>query len=220
MKIDTYKPNQEFVKYLIMNHDPDLPIIQRCQSGDTSAFDEIVIRHKVRIYQLVYRMLNGSCDVEDVAQEIFIRAFKKIKKFHYKSNFSTWLTRLAVNYCINYIRKSRRLKILPVGLELKNKFASQEVQNRVELSEKMKILNSSIEKLSPKQKAVIILHYFEEYSCQEIAEILDCSAGTVKSRLFNARNKLRKQLEPYMKDINLENARSEVGGKNYEMSKI
>lgn len=186
-----------------MDVDPDLQLVKRCQSGDISAFDGLVRRHKGKVYRLVYRVLDGGSDVDDVAQEIFLKAYGQIGRFQCRSSFSTWLTRIAVNCCINYLRSSRKnfrffpIDIFPQGGQGQSSAEPQVVAEHTEKCEKVR---QAINSLSPKQMAVIVLHYFEDRSCEEIAAILDCSIGTVKSRLFHARRKLKERLEPYLKN--------------------
>ncbi len=205
-----------------MDADPDIQWVKRCQSGDISAFDSLVLRHKDRIYRLVYRMLNGGNDVDDATQEVFLKAYRKIRGFRCQSSFSTWLTRIAVNYCISYLRNQRRLRFLPVGIfsHRDQRQSSAEPQMTVERAEKCAKVYQSISSLSPKQRAVIILRYFEDHSCEETASILNCSVGTVKSRLFHARKKLKERLEPYLRDGAWSDTDSEIGGEGYEMFKM
>jgi RNA polymerase sigma-70 factor (ECF subfamily) len=202
-----------------MDIDPDSQLVKRCQAGDISAFDDIVHRHKDRIYRLVYRMLRDSDSVNDVAQDIFVRAYRRINDFQYRSSFSTWLTRVAMNHCINYLRRKKRFRFFPAGI-LPNANSSDEPHAVVERTEECEKVYQAINALSPNGKAVIILHYFEDHSCGEVASILDCSIGTVKSRLFHARRELKKRLEPYIESGKWEDRSSEIGGEECEMYKM
>jgi RNA polymerase sigma-70 factor (ECF subfamily) len=202
-----------------MDADPDLQWVKRCQSGDVSAFDSLVLRHKDRIYRLVYRMLDGGSEVDDVTQEIFLKAYRKIRGFHCRSSFSTWLTRIAMNHCVNYLRGQRRCRFFPIGIgDQESSPIKQQVE--AECAEKCEKVCQSINSLSPKQRAVIILRYFEDHSCEEMAEILNCSIGTVKSRLFHARKKLKERLEPYLRSGEWINTDTKIGGEGYEMFKM
>ena len=205
-----------------MDADPDLQLVKRCQSGDLAAFDVLVCEHKDRIYRLVCRILGGVEEADDVAQEVFLRAYRKIDDFHCLSSFSTWLTRIAVNYCINHIRSQRRFRLILAGIFPREdrSCSTNEPQAVTEYTEKCEKIHQAINSLAPKQKISIILHYFEEYSCGEIAGILDCSVGTVKSRLFHARRELKKRLEPYLGSGEWINSNSETGGEGYEMFKM
>ncbi len=202
---------------IFMNVDPDLQLVKCCQAGDISAFDGLVHRHKDRIYRLVYRMLGGVSDVDDVAQEVFLRAYNRIRSFQCRSSFSTWLTRVAVNQCINYLRNQRRLRFLPIENQGRSLIEPQKAAERNERFEKV---YQTVNSLPPKQKAVVILYYFEEHSCEEVADILKCSVGTVKSRLFHARKAIKKHLEPYLESGEWIDTGSEVGGEGYEMYKM
>jgi len=184
-----------------MNFDPDMELVRLCQAGDTSAFDELVNKHKDRIYRLAYKMLGGEYEVDDVTQEVFLKVYRSIGKFRYQSSFSTWLTQIAVNHCMNYLKSQRKFKLLPSGLFSKRSSVVSP-QAMAERNEKCERVCRAINDLPLKQKAVIIMYYFEDYSCEEIAEIMNCSVGTVKSRLFYARMELKKQLKSYLEDGN------------------
>jgi len=203
-----------------MDIDPDLQLVERCQAGDISAFDGIVQRHRDRIYRLVYRMLRDTSSADDVAQDIFLKVYHQIGKFQHRASFSTWLTRIAVNHCINHLRSQKRYRFFSAGVFFHRDrgHPSDEPHEEVERTEKCEKVYQAISSLSPKRKAVIVLHYFEDYPCAEIASILDCSIGTVKSRLFYARRDLKKQLEPYIMDGI--DTKSEIGGEGYEVLKM
>jgi RNA polymerase sigma-70 factor (ECF subfamily) len=205
-----------------MDVDPDLQLVKRCQAGDISAFDSLVRRHKDEVYRLVCKMLGNGSEVDDAAQEIFLRAYRRIGRFRCQSSFSTWLTRIAVNYSINYLRNRKSFRFFPAGVfsHGEQRRSSVEPQMAAEHAEKYEKVYQAINLLSLKQRAVIILHYFEDHSCEEIAGILDCSIGTVKSRLFHARRALKKRLEPYLRNGDWIGADSEIGGEGYEMFKM
>ena len=195
-----------------MDADPDIQLVKLCQSGDISAFEELVCKYKDRIYRLAYKMLGGADDVDDVAQEIFLKAYRGIKKFRLQSSFSTWLVQIAVNYCISHLKSQRKFKSL--SLNVISKRSSAETQAIAERNEKREKVYQAINSLPLKRRAVIVLHYFEDYTCEEIADVLNCSVGTVKSRLFYARKDLKDRLEPYLKGD------TEIGGEDYEMFKM
>jgi RNA polymerase sigma-70 factor, ECF subfamily len=191
-----------------MNSDKDIELVKLCQSGDVTAFDGLVRRHQDRIYRLVYKMLGGTYEADDVAQDVFLKAYKSIKDFHCQSSFSTWLTQITINQCINHLKNRNRFKFLSFGLSSRrSSVGPQIVAERNEKREKVcQVVNS----LPIKQKAVIILHYFENYSCEEIAEVLKCSIGTVKSRLYYARMELKEKLRPFLDDSEWADNSSEV----------
>jgi len=191
-----------------MNHDKDLELVKLCQSDDLSAFDELVRRHQTRIYRLVFKMLNGTNDCADVAQEIFLKAYTAIKKFRNQSSFSTWLTQIAINQCVNHLKKHERFKFFSLGLYARRN--PIEPQIMAESQEKKEIINKAINSLPINQRVAVIMHYFESYNCEEIAEILKCSVGTVKSRLFYARISLKEKLKSFLEDDELLENHQEV----------
>jgi len=127
-----------------------------------------------------------------------------------------------VNCCINHLKNQRKLKFLPLKIftQKDKSYLSIEPQIPLEVAEKREKLYSAIDSLPPKLKAVIIFYYFEDRSCEEMADILNCSIGTIKSRLFHARKSLKKKLEPYLRNGECVNSRSEVVGEGYEMFKM
>ncbi|MBC8231099.1 sigma-70 family RNA polymerase sigma factor [bacterium] len=175
----------------------DEHLVQNCQAGDSIAFDCLVCRHQKLVFRLIYRIVGKDADIEDIAQEVFLRAYKGLDKFRGDAAFSTWLTRITVNYCLKVFnqRKTKPLLERLTSFIAWSKESTQ--QSVVELQEQRAVVKQALERLSPKHKAAIVLLYFEEYSCEEIAEILECSVGTVKSRLYHARIKLKKLLSPY-----------------------
>lgn len=179
-----------------MDSKSDLELVKLCQADDISAFDILIQRHQEKIYRLVYKMLSGGSEVDDVAQEVFIKAYRSIKKFHYDSSFLTWLTKIAVNQCINHCKKRDRMKFLSLGLATINPLSEPDIS--AEHNEKRETVSKVVNSLSIKHKTVIILHYFEGYDCEEIAKILNCSSGTVKSRLYHARMELKNRLKPIL----------------------
>lgn len=191
-----------------MNSDKDIELVKLCQSGDVTAFDGLVRRHQDRIYRLVYKMLGGVYEADDVAQDVFLKAYKSIKDFRCQSSFSTWLTQIAINQCINHLKNRNRFKFLSFGLSSKRR--SVEPQIVAECNEKREKVYQVVNSLPIKQKTVIILHYFENYNCEEIAEVLKCSIGTVKSRLYYARMELKEKLKPFLDDSEWAENSSEV----------
>jgi len=191
-----------------MNSDKDIELVKLCQSGDVTAFDGLVRRHQDRIYRLVYKMLGGAYEADDVSQDVFLKAYRSIKDFRCQSSFSTWLTQITINQCINHLKNRNRFKFLSFGLSSKRR--SVEPQIVAERNEKREKVYQVVNSLPIKQKTVIILHYFENYSCEEIAEVLKCSIGTVKSRLYYARMELKEKLKPFLDDSEWAENSSEV----------
>jgi len=175
----------------------DENLVSRCQAGDNTAFDQLVYKYQELVFRLAYRIVGGNADVEEIAQEVFLRAYRGIKKFRGDAAFPTWLTRIAVNYCIKTLN-GRKSRILFEGLTSLINLSREATQHSgMEREEHRAMIRRALERLPPKHKAVIVLRYFEERTCEEIAEILECSVGTVKSRLYHARQKLKELLTPY-----------------------
>jgi len=187
----------------------DTVLVLRCQEDDLDAFDEIVARYKDEIYNYIWRMISNHDDVEDLAQEVFVRAFAAIKSFRRESNLRTWLYRIATNLCVDRYRRKglEKQSIVPLEREESEEGQSKSIdlpddtydpQRIYERSELQTEIQKALMKLPEKQRAVVLLFDLEGMSYEEIARVLDCPIGTVKSRLFNARLSLRKLLRPYM----------------------
>ena len=170
------------------------------------AFESLVKVYDRQVLQLAYNMVNNTQDAEDIYQEVLVRIYKNLHRFEFKSEFSTWLYRVVVNYCINFNKKRRRLKAYSIDKEFQNgdenwkKTVKSEEQNpeesflNVELSRE---IETALQQLSPKQKTVFILRHYHGHKLKKIAEILKCSEGTVKNYLFRATQKMQRQLKEY-----------------------
>jgi RNA polymerase sigma factor (sigma-70 family) len=183
-------------------------LVRRSQQGDLAAYDELVRRYQERIYATIYHMTSNHEDANDLAQETFIKAFQAIKSFKGGSSFYTWVYRIAVNKTINFLkqRKNRMhmsLNDLDFNAEhdpdlvalVSDKTPRREV-NLAELQEK---LNTALQKLSEPHRLVVTLHDVQGLPHDEIAEIMGCNIGTVRSRLFYARQQLQAYLSDYLK---------------------
>lgn len=179
-------------------HDSELDrqIIQRYLAGNKSSFNELIERYDRYIYNLAYRMAGNTTDAADLTQEIFIHLHKKLISFRGEAAFSTWLYRLAINYCRDWLRKeSRRMPSTEIdesvlqdsGIGPSQLYEQKELQSLVQ---------SAILSLPESQRIVIILHDIQGYNYQDIADITDVPVGTVKSRLARARLKLAELLAP------------------------
>lgn len=190
--------------------DEELELVKRAQEGDREAFRELVERYQRKVYSICYGMLKNSDDALDVSQDVFVKVFRYLEKFNHQSSFYTWLYRITVNMCIDYIRKNSRMRsveyddrisregdvegdehIMPSTLGLN----PDKVYGRKELREKML---EALEKLSEKHRTILILREVEGLSYEEMAEVLNISKGTVMSRLFHARKYFQEALEEYL----------------------
>jgi RNA polymerase sigma-70 factor (ECF subfamily) len=158
---------------------------------EPQAFNELVLRYQNRVYGVAYRMLGDSGDAHDLAQETFVRAFRRLETFDCSRRFAPWLFRIAVNLCLDH--RSRQMHVVPLGdLELVEKGASPEASAIRE--EKRTLIQKAILDLPLKYRAVIVLRHIEELTYEEIAAALDLPVNTVRTHLFRARAALRKAL--------------------------
>lgn len=188
--------------------DPDAAFVRAVQAGDMAAFDQLVIKHKDKLFNMVYWLLGDYQEANDCSQEIFIKVLKSIKKFRFESSFSTWLYRIAINTCKNRLKSSAyRWKKKTVPLEnpesSKDGNLSYEIQNgslspanQLEKKERLVMIQKAINALSEEQNRVIVLRDIQGLSYQEISDVTGLNLGTVKSRLARARTALRKNLAP------------------------
>lgn len=195
--------------------DPNTPagmlegdLVKRARRGDLHAYDELVKRYQERIYATIYHMTSNHEDANDLAQEAFIKAFSALKSFKGGSSFYTWLYRIAVNKTINFLKQRKNkyhLSLNDIDFNAEHDpdlmaLISDKTPNRdVGLSELQKKLNEALLKLSEPHRMVVILHDVQGQSHDEIAEIMGCNIGTVRSRLFYARQQLQGHLAEYIK---------------------
>ena len=184
----------------------DAALIKAIQGGDMAAFDQLVVKHKDKLFNMVYWLLGDYQEANDCAQEIFIKVFKSIKKFRFQSSFSTWLYRIATNTCKNRLKSSAfRWKKRMVSLEnpesSKQDNRSYEIQNgspspenSLEKKEQIMLIQKAVNALPREQNRVVVLRDIQGLSYQEIADITGLNLGTVKSRLARARMELRNRL--------------------------
>lgn len=167
----------------------DREAVEACRRGEREAFDLLVARHQRAVYRLCYRFVNNHEDANDLAQEVFLKAWKAIPRFRGDSSFSTWLYRIAVNACLNF-RAARR----PPALELPEALPDPGpgAQARVESSDEVRRVRAAVGRLPERQRATLILKVYHELTHEEVAGILGSTVGTVKANLFHALANLRR----------------------------
>lgn len=181
-----------------MNVEKDL--IRRAKRGDVSAFEDLISGYEKKVYNTVYRFFNNAEDAMDITQEIFIKVFTSLRGFRENSSFSTWLYRIAVNTCIDFLRKKKE-DMLPikeemaVGGEIRLGSSPQLPEEFVEKQELKQALMKAINTLPEEQRMCVILRDIQGFSYTEISDILTCSLGTIKSRLSRGRRALKEKLK-------------------------
>jgi RNA polymerase sigma-70 factor (ECF subfamily) len=186
----------------------EIALVRRAQRGDLAAYDELVRRYQERIYATVYHMTSNHEDANDLAQDSFIKAYQALKSFKGGSSFYTWIYRIAVNKTINFLkqRKNRThmsLNDLDFNAEhdpdLVALVSDKTPRREAHLAELQQKLNEAMLKLSEPHRLVVTLHDVQGLAHEEIAEIMDCNIGTVRSRLFYARQQLQATMSDYLK---------------------
>ena len=189
----------------------DLELVAKSQAGDATAFNELVTRYRSRAFAMIYNMVRNEQDAWDLAQDGFLKAWKSIGRFRGQSSFYTWLYRILMNVSIDWLRKKHveggtefddtlGLKNVAPGattapkaeLQPAEKISDKEIRERIDLA---------IAKLSPEHRAVIVMRELDGLEYTEIASAMDCSVGTVMSRLFYARKKLQSLLKDVYESI-------------------
>ena len=184
----------------------DEELVLRVQRGDKSAYDFLVIKYQHRIIQLVNRYIKDPSEAQDVAQEAFIKAYRALADFRGEAAFFTWLYRIAINTAKNYLlSRSRRSANYQVDIQdaeaLENapQLQGLETPERELLNQEIiDAIKASIEELPEDMRTAIVLREFEGMSYEEIAEAMDCPVGTVRSRIFRAREAIDNKLNPLL----------------------
>ncbi|MCP2519959.1 RNA polymerase sigma factor [Candidatus Aminicenantes bacterium AC-335-K20] len=172
---------------IVREKDCLLEWVKKSKNGDIKAFELIYEYFKIQIFNLAYRYTNNHVIAEDLVHDIFIKAFTNIRKLEEEKSFKKWLFRIAVNTCLDYLRKHKRIQ--------SENISSSEAQiGKGEYTITNEILELAISNLPFKMKTVFLLHDVQGFKHEEIARILKCSIGTSKSQLFKARKKIREYL--------------------------
>lgn len=173
-------------------------LLARARGGDLAAFEEIVRRYQRRVYGVALRIVRSHAAADDVAQDAFVRAWRSLDRFEVGRPFGPWVCRIAANLAVNHVRSPRaREDPLPGDRESAATPASDPLGSLLD-AEAQEVLDRALGSLPPEQRAVFVLRTAEEMSYREIAEALGLSPGTVMSRLYRARERLARSLEPYL----------------------
>jgi len=185
----------------------EMDLVKRARRGDLAAYDDLVRRYQERIYATIYHMTSNHEDAHDLAQEAFIKAFRALRSFKGGSSFYTWVYRIAVNKTINFLKQRKNkmqmsLDDLDFNAEhdpdLVALISDKTPRREAGLAELQEKLNVAMQKLSESHRLVVTLHDVQGLSHEEIAKIMDCNIGTVRSRLFYARQQLQAYLSDYL----------------------
>ena len=171
----------------------DAELVDACLSGRREAFDVIVERHRRHVYQLCYRFVGNHEDASDLAQDVFVRAYRALRKFRGQSSLATWLYRIGVNVCLNRVT-ARTLPSEPIGDRQFVDTRTASGQDRLLRAERQDRVRAAIAQLPRKQRATLILRMYHDMTHQEIATALGSSVGAVKANFFHALGNLKKLL--------------------------
>ena len=167
----------------------DIALVERYLTGDMGAFDELMIRYERQIYRVCYRFVDNRDDAMDLAQEVFIKAFEHLPTFRRESSLKTWLYRIAMNHCINHVKKRARefVEVSETTGSI-NPSVHSDMENREQRDQFRRL----VKKLPPKQRAILEMRIHEQFSYEEIARMSGRSISTIKASVFFALEKLRK----------------------------
>jgi len=181
----------------------DKALVRQAQKGDMLAFEELVARHRDKIYARAYSMMRNEEEAIDLSQEAWVKAWQRLVQFQGDSSFATWLTRIVINLCLDQIRRQKRQRAESIeamdeesgGVERQMEPIITNPTERLERGELRKRIDEAMAKLSNEHRTVLVLHEFEELEYKEIAKVMGCSIGTIMSRLFYARRRLASLLQ-------------------------
>lgn len=176
----------------------DFSLIEKFNNGDEAAFSKLVYKHKDKVRNLVYLTLGDNDYIEDISQDVFIKVNNKLEEFRFQSKFTTWLYRITVNKCRDHLRKKQvRSIFVPIGESTKEPSTRIKTEN----IDVPNLVRKGIAKLPDKLRTPLIYRDIDGLSYKEIADKLECEVGTIKSRIFRARESLKIILEPYEQEL-------------------
>lgn len=188
--------------------DADEVLVSRAQSGDTLAFDQLVVRYSPRLYGMIYHMTSNKEDANDLTQDVFAKAYRSLNSFRGRSSFYTWIYAIGTNMTLNFLKKRNRraawsLDNLDSGIQNDEAMVdlahAANPRHQSDLNELQKKLNEAMQSLSNAHRAVVTMFDIQGIPHAEISKILKVSEGTVRSRLFYAHRQLQGHLEEFIK---------------------
>lgn len=176
----------------------DKILVKQAQGGDAMAFEELVARHRDKIYARAYSMMRNEEEAIDLSQEAWIKGWQRLVQFQGDSSFATWMTRIVINLCLDQLRRQKRQRTESIeemdeesgGVERQMPPVTFNPTERLERGELRARIDAAMCKLSHEHRTVLVLHEFEEMEYKQIASVMGCSIGTIMSRLFYARRRL------------------------------
>ncbi len=195
-KLNDQQASSEARSHDISDHE----LVRRCQDGDKRAMETLMRQHQQWVYNIAYGMLASPEDASDVAQDVFLWLWENIGQFRFKSQFSTWLYRIVTNRCLNLKDQRQRRKTDPMEIDDSQPWVPLETttpEKTVLLAEQREILQKALTALKDDYRKILILREMQDLSYEELAEVLGCSVGRVRSRLHEARQALRKAIQRF-----------------------
>ena len=187
---------------------PDEKLVRLAQRGDMLAFEELVGRHRDKIYARAFSMMRNEDEAGDLSQEAWVKGWQRLKQFQGDSSFVTWMTRIVINLCLDQLRKQKRQRAESIdsleaelgGVERLMPLVIVNPTERLERSELRRKIDQALGQLSNEHRSVLVLHEFEGLEYKEIAKRMECSIGTVMSRLFYARRRMASLMASYKRE--------------------
>jgi RNA polymerase sigma-70 factor (ECF subfamily) len=185
----------------------DFSLIRAIQAGDHQAFESLVRRYQRQVANLIYVTMGTRDDVDDIAQEVFIRVHRSLPRFQFDASFFSWIYRITMNLCIDEIRKRKIRKVLSLdfltedALEKNRKTKDHEMpSDTVLMEERREMVQAALQRLKPEHRDILVLREYKDLGYAEIAEVLNISLEAVKSRIFRARSELKILLREYFEE--------------------
>ncbi|MCX7842764.1 MAG: sigma-70 family RNA polymerase sigma factor [Clostridia bacterium] len=183
--------------------DSERLLLEKAKNGDVEAFEKLIEGSQKRVFNVALRMLGNHDDASEISQEVFIKVFKSIGSFKGNSSFSTWIYKITVNLCLDELRKRKNSRVISLDetIKIKDEEVRMQIEDdgpspdvEVEKRAIRQVVTQAIEKLSDEHKVVVILRDIQGFSYDEIAKLINCPEGTVKSRINRARQSLKEIL--------------------------